>query len=286
MKELILLGLKTSIILIVFGLGLNANLREITHLFRKPGLLIRSLLSMNVIMPTFAAILAAVFNLHPATKIALVVLGVSPIPPVLPKKQFKAGGQAPYTFSLLVVASLFAIVFIPLAITLIGIVFSMPLQITSIAIAKLVLLSILIPLSLAILTRHYAPALAKRLVRPVSLLGSLLLLVSVLPILFTAWPAIRAVIGNGTLVALAAFIVVGLAVGHFLGGPKPEDRSILALATSSRHPAIALTIATANFPQQKLVPAAILLYLLLNVLASTLYIHGLRRTELDAKTKA
>jgi len=40
-----------------------------------------------------------------------------------------------------------------------------------------------------------------------------------------------------------------------LGGSDPDHRTVLALATSARHPAIALAIAGANFQQQKAVLA-------------------------------
>jgi len=39
------------------------------------------------------------------------------------------------------------------------------------------------------------------------------------------------------------FVAIGLAVGHLLGGPAREDRSVLALATASRHPGVALAVA-------------------------------------------
>jgi bile acid:Na+ symporter, BASS family len=98
-----------------------------------------------------------------------------------------------------------------------------------------------------------------------------------LPILFTAWPAISSLIGNGTLFAFALFVLVVLATGHWLGGPDPQDRTVLALSTASRHPGVAMAIAQANFPGQKLVVGAILLYLIVNVILSALYLTSRRR---------
>jgi bile acid:Na+ symporter, BASS family len=109
------------------------------------------------------------------------------------------------------------------------------------------------------------------------LAATVLLVVSVIPILFTAWPAIASLIGNGTLAAIAVFILAGLAAGHLLGGPEPDNRSVLALATASRHPAVAMAIASANFPDQKLVPAAVLLYLLISAILSAPYLKWIGR---------
>jgi len=70
---------------------------------------------------------------------------------------------------------------------------------------------------------------------------------------------------------------VGLVVGHLLGGPDPNNRTILALATATRHPGVALVIAAGNFPGQKLVLPALLLYLIVCSLASAPYVMWRRR---------
>jgi bile acid:Na+ symporter, BASS family len=85
MTAVILLVLKASIILSVFAIGLKATLADAMFLFRRPGHLLRALLSMNVLMPLIALAVAVPFDLHPAVKIALVVISVSPTPPILPK---------------------------------------------------------------------------------------------------------------------------------------------------------------------------------------------------------
>ena len=95
LEQLIMLAIKASIMLLVFGLGLHASPRDATFLFRKPGLMVRSLLSMNVIMPLFAIVIAKMFDLHSAVEIAIIALALAPVPPILPGKQEKAGGRHP-----------------------------------------------------------------------------------------------------------------------------------------------------------------------------------------------
>src|ERR1051325_2472887 len=80
LAALISLGLKVSIVLLVFGLGLRVNAQDTIYLLRRTGLLWRSLLAMNVVMPLVAVALVAAFDLHPAVKLALVALSVSPVP--------------------------------------------------------------------------------------------------------------------------------------------------------------------------------------------------------------
>ena len=77
--------------------------------------------------------------------------------------------------------------------------------------------------------------------------------------------------------ALAAFVLVGLAVGHFLGGPGEDDRTVLAIATASRHPGMAIAVATASFPEQKLVTPAVIMYLIVCGLVSLPYVRWRKR---------
>jgi BASS family bile acid:Na+ symporter len=133
-----------------------------------------------------------------------------------------------------------------------------------------------------LIVNRLAPALAERIARPVSLLATTLLVAAALPVLFTAWPAIMSMIGNGTLLTLALFTIVGLIVGHWLGGDNPDNRTVLALATSARHPAVALAIAGTNFEQQKAVLAVVLLHLLVGIVVSLPYVVWRKRRHASA----
>jgi BASS family bile acid:Na+ symporter len=53
---------------------------------------------------------------------------------------------------------------------------------------------------------------------------------------------------------------------------------VLALSTACRHPMIALSIASTNFPDQRF-GASILLYIIINVLVGAVYVAWHRRQE-------
>ena len=76
---------------------------------------------------------------------------------------------------------------------------------------------------------------------------------------------------------MTAKLVREIMVAAKLGGPDPDDRAVLALATASRHPGVALAIASANFPGQTLVPAAVLWYLIVSALVSIPYLTWRQR---------
>src|SRR5262249_58413083 len=83
--------------------------------------------------------------------------------------------------------------------------------------------------------------------------------------------------GHGVLYASAIFVVVGLVAGHFLGGPEPEDRTVLALSTATRHPGMAFAIAAANYATARLALAAVLLYFVISAVLSFVYLAWRKR---------
>ena len=278
LDQLILLGVQASIFLTVFSYGLQATTEDVFFLVRRPLALARSLVAMFVIMPVVAVAISVFFDFHPAVEIALVAVAISPVPPLLPKRQVKAGGRASYAIGLLATAALLSIGFIPLAVYLVGRFFDQHFEIAPGAVARVVLLTILVPLAAGMAFRAVASNLADRIQKPVALFAIVLLLLCALAIIAVAFPAITALIGNGTVVIIAAFVAIGLAVGHLLGGPDREDQVVLAIATAARHPAIALVIAGATFPQEKLVIGAILLYLLLHIVVAIPYVKWRSRS--------
>jgi bile acid:Na+ symporter, BASS family len=268
-----------SILLIVFGSALRCTPRAVTSLFRNPSLLLRSLLAMNVLLPLFAALMVAQFALRPAVGIALVALAVSPVPPFLPRKQLALVADEEYVFGLLGTSSLLAIVLAPLTVALIGVLSTRQLSIAPSAIGKIVALTVLAPFLLGVFVRRMMPAFAERASPLADKIGALLLVVAMVPLIVKVWSAMMSLIGNGTGLAIIAFTGLGLAIGHLLGGPDSDHRTVLALATATRHPGVALTIATGNFPDEKLVAPALMLYLLIGAIVSAPYVRWRRNLK-------
>ncbi len=276
---------KSSLFLSVLALGMRATTRDATHHLRRPELLARTLWSMNGAMALLAVIMIAVFDLRPVVKLALAAIAVSPVPPVLPRKALKAGGQTDYTIGLLVAAALASIPFIPLSMEVLQALFHVPLRMSAASVAALTVTTILLPLAAGMALCRFVPGLSARVARPLGTFAFVLLLVSLLPILVVTRQSIAALVGNGTILAFAAFSVVGLAVGHMLGRPDGDNRVVLALSTATRHPAMAIAIAHSNFPEARQAPAAVVLFFLVNFPLSGLYLVWYRRQAQAAVTR-
>jgi len=283
--QLVPVLLQVSVGLIVVAIGMQSSPGDLTYLLRRPGLLVRSVLSMNVVMPLIAAGIAAGLSLKPELETALILLAVSPVPPILPSKEAKAGGNVSYAIGLLVVAGVLSIVFVPFSVTVIARLFGHAVSVPPAAIARIVAITVLGPLAAGVLVRRLVPAIATRAAKPISVIGTVLLVVLAVVVLAGSWHALTGTVGHFTVVAVVVFEVVSLVVGHVLGGPVDDDRSVLALSTASRHPGVALTAAGALGAigaDQKAISAAIMLAFLVGAVVTIPYAKWRRRARATA----
>lgn len=271
--ELASLLIRTSLFALVVSLGMASSWRDATWLLRSPGLLVRSLVSMQILTPLLAITLAVTLPLPPGVKAAIVLLSLSPVPPILPGKELQVGGNRPYAVSLLAVSAVLAIGVIPASLELLEDLTTLSLGIAPSVIAKLVASSVLLPLGVGLLVGAIVPQFGLRASPIVAKSGMGLLILGVLPPLIVAWPAIRALVGDGTLAVCTVLCLTALLIGHLLGGPERGDRTVLALSTAMRHPAIAITLAKANFGNEPQVIPAILLYILVAVVVRVPYLR-------------
>ncbi len=270
-RQLIVLALQVSIIGTVFSFGLNTIPADFRYLFDRPGLLFRSLLAVLVITPLMAIVLVQVFEFQHAAEVALVALAISPLPPLLPSKESRIVGNTSYGLALMALLALLCIVTVPLSIKVIEQVVGRPLNVPIAAIVRTVSVAVLLPLLVGMVVRAQLPAVAERIEPVVTLVAKILLALAAVALFAGMWRAILGAIGGGAVAAMVVFVVVALAIGDLLGQPEREHSIVLALSAASHHPAIALSIASANAPNEHFA-GTILLYLLVNLVVGGLYI--------------
>jgi bile acid:Na+ symporter, BASS family len=272
--------LQLSIFLVVMALGLSPRSAAPRHSKRRKGLIARSVLALNVVVPVLA--IATVLLLRPArpVAIAIVLLSISPVPPFLPRTLLKLSRDDAYVYGILVVSSVLSIVFVPAVLMAFaalqgGRQLAVPLD----TVLGVVFITVLLPLALGMTVRRAWPTLAARVEPVVSRIGGLLLLLVVIALFIGLWPAMMSLVGDGTILVVALVVALALASGHLLGGPEPENRVVLALSCAARHPGVALALATAAFPAERAVGAAVLLYLLVNAVYTIPYTAWWKRSQ-------
>lgn len=272
MTESLLLLLKGAVGVIIFAIGMDSTLKDATHLWHRPALLLRSVLAMYVGVPLAALVLVKTLTLSPGVAIGLLVLAASAGAPLLPRKLLKIGDGA-YIFSLVLLSSLLAIVVVPAWLAWLAPQFGTTLELAPTQVALILAKSFLLPLALGMLLRWWRPVFAERWSARLITAAGAVMSVSALLLLVTHWQVLMLAHWVGVL-ALMALVAMALAVGHVLGGPSADDRTALAVACASRHIGIAVLVA-ASLPGPR-TAVIIAVYIVASALVSVPYLRWRR----------
>ncbi|BAV41552.1 hypothetical protein SHTP_2432 [Mycobacterium ulcerans subsp. shinshuense] len=276
MVEAAKIAFQLSLFVVILGYGLTAHFSDVLYVLRRPGLLARSVLAVLIVAPVLAILLVRLLELRPQIAIALVTLSLSPLPPLLPRRGEKAGGHVQYALGLVIILAVLVVPVLTVAAMLLDDIFGRQLVSRPGAIGELMAISVLVPLGAGMAIRARWPDAATRIAPPIQRAQKWVLPIAMIALLISAAPEMWKLIGESTLVAMLAFIAGTFAIGHLLGGPDRESSTVLAFASSCRHPATALAIASANFPNAD-ERAAVALYGLLTAVLGMLYTLWTRR---------
>ena len=131
-----------------------------------------------------------------------------------------------------------------------------PLRVDAARLVGTLLLAQLVPLCIGLAVRQRFPIAAARLQGPANLVSKVLNLVTVGLILVTQFRMLTAIRPLG-FAGMLALLIASLASGWLAGGPDPEGRKAVALATSLRNVGVGLVIATGSFAGTPAVSAAL-----------------------------
>jgi len=242
MTPTLLMALKMSVGVIILAIGMSSTLGDLTYLWRRPVLLLRSVLAMYVLVPLTALVMMKTMTLAPGVEVALLVFAVSAGAPLLPRKMMDIGDGG-YTFSLVVTSTLLAIILVPAWLMLLGSQFGDPLDLRPGQVALVFAKTFFTPLAVGMLVSFFLPSFARVVANRLMMVAGLVLTLSAVALLVLNWNILLEARGPALLI-LALLIAAALAIGHWLGGPNEDDRTALAIACSTRHIGIAVLVAT------------------------------------------
>ena len=264
-EQVIFLVVLAAIFASVLALGCRAKPAEVASLWRRPGLLFRSLAAMFLVAPAVTLVMIELLPLPRDIKIGLVLLSISCALPPNWKQMLALGGSPSYVFGLLCTTTLLAVVTVPLSVAVLT---ALPLgadeSVPVLKVAGLVGIVFFAPLASGMFLQRFAPLTADRISGRLSGVAGVLLLAGLLGLLAYNFSAVRE-IDLLSYVTIAVLVMASLALGHWLGGPEPGDRTTLAIATAARFPGIAAVIAAANFPHHKNAVVIIVAYLIVTL---------------------
>jgi BASS family bile acid:Na+ symporter len=185
-------------------------------------------------------------------------------------------GKVEYARRLHITLNLLAVVSVPTTLALLSTLFPEEhAHVSGLEVGEQVFVAQLLPLAAGMGVRLLRPALADRLAGPLGKVALALMLALVVLVLVDGWHALTEPGWSPTL-AIVLLTAGALVVGHLLGGPEPATRTILAVASASRYPALCFLVIALNYARMG-VEGVVLAYTLIAALARMPYIAWRRR---------
>ena len=219
-----------------FGLGLG--LGQVLAPLRNARLLIPSLLVNFLVVPLLAVGIAHGVRLEPPFAIGLIVLGLAPGAPFIPKVVQLARGNLAFAVGLMVLLMAGTVVFLPVVLprVLAGV------EVDASEIARNLFVLMLLPLFAGLVVRARVRSLPVWLRPALGLLSNLGGLTVLVLIVAMEYDSVLSVFGTGAILASVLLVVLSAAVGWLVGGADHGTRAALGLATGSRNVAAALVV--------------------------------------------
>ncbi len=244
-----------TVALMTFTQGLGIAPAEVWKFFRqRSGLIVKSFLACLVLVPAAAVAIILILKPSPGVAIGLAILVACPPAPLMLKTATQLGkASAPFMASIHLSFAALAFLTVPAVLYVI----SRPLGFDAdVHLGNLLWTlgrTILIPVGLGLILRGLAPAFADRILPIVSRIGSIGLLITALVVLAILAPTMFKMDAWSYLV-IATVSVTAVLIGHLLGPVEPNEKTVLAVESGTRHPALAFAIATMNFTAAKALP--------------------------------
>lgn len=228
------------------SMGLELNLTETMKALRSPRLVILTLIWSWVIGPLLAILIIKILPLSEAHGAGLLLFSLAPTAPMLPILIRKAKADMDISAAMMPVAVVGTVILMPL----LAPVLIPGVSVSSLALAKQLVLTVLLPLVAGVLIMVFAKKTGTTVFPYVKKLAGLttLLLLGFTMVMY--WRELLHALGSFAVAAQVLFTVIIAFGAYLLGfGMKQTQRSALALGVCSRNGG-AMFVAFTTFPVQ------------------------------------
>lgn len=263
-------ALFASIFTMKLGQGLDIKPEDLRYLQGRWGLMLRSLLTVIVLMPIATLIIILLLRPSPGMAVALSILAASPAAPLMTMSARRAGGHSGYSASLQLALAVLSVISVPLILVMMASVLGFKANVNPIHVARQVATAQFIPIGLGILIGTKSDKLTK-LGHTLAGIATILTTAIVVVIIVVMHKAFMQ-IDIRSFAAILLTVAAELFLGHMMAPRVPEMQATLAMETAFRNPGLAMFIASLNFPKAKPLPLLIP-YMVVLLTMSTLYIR-------------
>lgn len=250
-------------------MGLQVKMSEVFAALKDLRTLALILVWGWVVGPALGLLIAWILPLSEAFVIGLLLYSLAPCAPFLPLPAFvpRARGDMSYAGAVVPLVAVGTVILTPLMAPFM----IEGLAISSGALAKLFLGSVLLPLVIGAAVRHYAPTVGTKLVAPVNLIAKLSALGTIVYAFVLYSPQMLETVGSFGLLSMTIFmVVIGWITYRFGFGLKQNQRSVMSLAMLSRNGSVVLVAAFAIPDVDPSIVTYVIMYILWSIVLAAI----------------
>jgi bile acid:Na+ symporter, BASS family len=262
---------------LMLSAGLEINREHLMAALKNVGLIARALLANFIVVPIIGFAVVRLFHVEGYVAVGILLMTIAAGVPFLVRAAGRqSGGSLGFAAALAFIMPALSIVTIPLTALLV----LPPDMEAKVPFVQLIVSLVglqLVPLLIGLLVSDRAPALTAKLQRPLVLVFAVAVVALLIIISPELYKDVIAVYGSHGMLAALAIVLLSLVAGWVLGGPEPENRRTLSIATALRNIGTCAVIATASFPNTLVTPA-VLSYFFIQFIVTVVFRIYLHRT--------
>ena len=258
--------------------GLTQRLPDITEHLKNWSFVLKMLV-VNFILAPLLMIVALYFApFDPALKAGLLIFSLCAGAPFLIKLTQTAKHDVALGTAVMMLLMLVTVVYTPIVLPLVlsGI------SVDAWAIARSLLLQLLLPIAVGMLGVQFLPDFAKNAQPWVGWLGNIAMYVLVGATLIGYFPNMIAIVGTGAILVGLAFVAAAFGIGYLAGAGKDHLEDVGGLGTAQRNTAAGVIIAVQNFSDH---PNVLVMITLANTLGIVMLLLIAKALSRDHKVR-
>ncbi len=227
----------------MLNVGLTQKPADIGQHLKNWPFVIKMLLANFLFAPLLMIIALHFAPFDPALKAGLLIFSLGAGAPLLIKLTQTAEHEVALGAAVMMLLTVVTVVYMPivLPVVLSGV------SVDAVAVAKSLLLQLLLPIGVGMLLAQFMPGIMKKVQPWVARLGNIALYALIVITLVGYYPNLLNIVGKGAFLVGLAFVGAAFGLGYLAGAGKDHLEDIGGLGTAQRNTAAGVIIALENF---------------------------------------
>ena len=246
MTEILQIVFKVSLLVFIvssmMSMGLSLTVRQILEPLKNVKLVALSLIVNFILVPLMVYAIISFIPLNEGERTAMLLISIAAGAPFIPKLADIAKGDIPFSIGLMLLLMVVTIFFMPLVVPY---MFSGA-EVNSWEIAKSLVVTMLLPLVIALIIRAYWEKGAITMKGFFAKLTNIAMLLLIISLVILNTNHLIDKLGY-PLLAILLLLIGSMIIGYYLGGKGKEIRVVSSLGAGQRNISAALLVGTQNF---------------------------------------